>query len=367
MTKITLILSFDHELSLGGTDSYDHNLFAPTYELLKLADRLGVRVALFTDILCAVRYEQWDRDGFFVPYVRQLATALRLGHDVQLHIHPHWVDSQFIDNTYYPSSSFALGDFANADPPNDVRGIVSQAYDALSDVCGHYAPSYRCVAYRAGGYNLSPATDSILRALFDKGVRIDSSIIKGYKFTSGISAVDFSHMPRSANWTIPVEGPLNAQSESGIFEVPIASKARTPFNNIPFLVHRLLHRNRAHDPGGRSIHERHTSKLEKLQRMFPRSAWPLGFDDAGQSQRDVASIFREHVRAHVHEREIICAAVSHPKGMGSYEFSLMESFVRRARAEYGSDLEISTYRDVYDARFKTASDRRSNSKQPGAV
>lgn len=348
MRKIRLILSFDHELSLGGTASYQYNLFGPTDALLRLATELAVPIALFTDILCAQRYAEWDRAGFFMPYCRQLASALAQGHDLQLHIHPHWVDSTWTNGTYYPSTHFALSDFEHALPPNDIPGIINRAYDFLCELCTSYDADYRCIAYRAGGHNLSPATGTILAALFEKGIRIDSSIVKGFRFRSGISMVDLTGMPETPNWTIPLSGPLCAEADSGIFEIPVAAKPRTTLNNIPVLINRVLHRRRAHNPLGPSIHASHTPLFQKLARIFPRSAWALSFDDAAHSIDDLMSILRAHLRAHEGKGDIICAAVSHPKCMGDYELSLMRSFVARARAEFGDALEFTTYRAVYD-------------------
>ena len=347
MQSVRLILSFDHELSLGGTGSFDYNLFAPTYELLALSAEIGVPIALFTDILCALRYREQDPDGFFKPYCRQLEAALRGGHDVQLHIHPHWIDSTWVDGVYQPSSHFALSDFEKTAPPDDIRGIVRRAFTFLTELCLAYDPVYRCIAYRAGGHNLWPATAIILSSLYESGIRIDSSIVKNFRFRSNISAVDFRAMPDSANWFIPVSGPLNAQSDSGIFEVPIASKARTPLNNVPFLARRLVHGKRGRNPRGHSIHSAHTPLLQKAARLFPRSAWPLGFDDAAQSVDELMSIFRAYLHAHPRDEEIICAAVSHPKSMGKYELSLMRSFVDRVRQEFGETVRFTTYEAVF--------------------
>lgn len=355
MRRIRLILSFDHELSLGGTKSYQYNLFDPTDGLMQLAAELDVPLAFFTDILCAMRYEQWDREGFFTPYCEQLAAALAAGHDVQLHIHPHWITSTFAHGVYRPSADFALSDFEYGESPDNIPGIIGRAHDFLSSLCRSYAADYRCVAYRAGGHNLSPATDAILTSLYENGVRIDSSIVKGFRFHSGISSVDLTGMPKSANWTIPLSGPLQAQSQAGIFEIPVASKPRTALNNVPFLIRRVLHRKRAHDPGGPSIHSAHTPIVQKLARLFPRSAWALSFDDAAHSVDDLLDIFSAHVDAHEGSDDIVCAAVSHPKSMGEYERGLMRSFVGRARARYGDTLEFTTYRAIYDERLRPTS------------
>lgn len=355
MQRVRLILSFDHEISLGGTEDFRYNLFDPTDELLRVAGDLGVPLALFTDVLCADRYRTWDREGFFEPYCKQLGDALRAGHDVQLHIHPHWVDSTYEDGAYRPSPHFALSDFEHVSPPNDIPGIVGRAYDVLTGLCREFDAAYECVAYRAGGHNLAPATDAILSSLYEKGVRIDSSIVKGFRFGSGISTVDMTDMPAAPNWTIPLSGPLNASAAAGLFEVPVAGKPRTPLNNIPFLVNRVLRRKQAHDPRAPSIHAAHTPLPQKLGRLFPRSAWALSFDDAAHSVNDVTSILRDHVRAHRGMGDIVCAAVSHPKSMGAYEFALMRDFVNAARREFGDALEFTTYRAVYSGLSSHAS------------
>ena len=337
MQKIRLLLSFDHELSLGGTESYRHNLFDPTETLFAVADELSVPITLFTDILCGLRYREWDYEGFYVPYCRQLHSALARDHDVQLHVHPHWVNSTFSGGVFRPSTSFSLESFSDTPPPNDVASIIARAFSSLVEICRAREPRYACIAYRAGGFNLAPE-DQVLTVLHRHGIRIDSSVIKGYRFKSEISEVDYSRTPSPANWTV---------WPPGIFEVPIASKPRTPLNNLPFLTSRVLHRKRAHDPRGSAIHAQHTQPLQKLGRLFPRSAWTLGFDDAAQSVDDVMKILHAHVAAHSRDREIICAALSHPKNMGEYEFALMRAFVRRARREFGNALIFDTFAGVY--------------------
>lgn len=351
MPRIKLVLSFDHELSLGGARSYEQNLFEPTRNLLKAANECGVPIALFTDVLCAMRFEEWAPERFCAAYRSQIHEALRAGNDVQLHLHPHWVDSTFSEGTFHPSARFALADFSKAPPPSDIRGIVGRGYAYLEALCREADPEYRCIAYRAGGYNLAPETQAILGALYESGIRIDSSIGKGYRFDSDVSHVDFAAMPTMPNWFIACDGPLNAPASSGIYEVPIATAPRTPLNNVPFLVKRVLHRKRTYDSGGWTIHAAHTGALERVARLFPRSAWLLGFDDAAQNLPDLLGILRRYMRAHRGADEILCAAIGHPKNMGSYALDLFRGFIEAARKEYGADLSFTTYRAIYDEKF----------------
>ena len=346
---IRLALSFDHELSLGGTDDYAANLFAPTDRLLDLARELAVPITLFTDVACAMRFREWAADRFFVPYQRQIARALSEGHDVQLHIHPHWFDSSFVGGRFRPSKSFALDDFARRAWPHNIEGIIKRGVAFLSELGTTASADYRCLAYRAGGFNLAPQTARIVLALLDNGILIDSSIAKGFYFESAISRVDFRTMPAEANWFIGTDGPLHVPAAAGLFEVPIASRPRTPLNNVPNLVKRVVYRRRAPAQSGRGVHEGNTTTAQKVARLAPRSAWMLSFDGYAESVSDQMRTLKHHVKHHDTSDEIICAAISHPKNMGEHSFGMLREFVNRVRRYYGRGVQFCSFRQIAEA------------------
>lgn len=348
MKRLKILLSFDHELSLGGVRSYAKNLFIPTDKLITLANELSVPITLFTDVLCAIRFKEWDENGFFQKYRNQIFKALHDNHDVQLHLHPHWLDSDFKDGKFVPAKSFALSDFSARPYPYDILGIVKQGVDFISECCRQVYSEYVCIAYRAGGYNLAPETSTIISALYDNGIRIDSSIAKGYYFESQISTIDFCWMPARANWYIARLGPIEKEASSGLYEVPIAASPRNPINNLPFLMKRVLRKNRCYDSGGREIHEGNTSPWQKISRLFPRTVWMLGFDNYAQTVTDLLNILCFHVNNHPTDEEIICSAISHPKNMGKYNFKLMKGFVEEVRRVFEDKVEFCTYRQIYD-------------------
>jgi hypothetical protein len=366
--KIYVVLAFDHELSLGGASDYDRNLFSPTRDLLATAHELGVRIVLFTDVLCAIMHERWNVPSFVEPYRASLTHAIEAGHDVQLHLHPHWMTSKWHDGAFVPSRDFALSDFGTPGKLIDIEGIVRSGVVYLRELCLGVDPDYRCIAFRAGGNNLSPETSRILHALYNEGIRIDSSIIKGFRFSSDISRIDFSAMTDRANWFIPLDGPVSSYGPQGIFEVPIASAPRTTLNNLPFLARRVLHRRRRYSHDGYSIHEAATGTLEKLKRLFPHSAWPLSFDNFEDTASDVFAVLRGHIEAHPGEEEIFCATVSHPKSMGTHARSVFRGFVERARTAFGDRLEFLTFSDIVrQGRIPQLADESAAERIDGAL
>ena len=349
MQNVTLVLSFDHELSLGGAHSYERNLFEPTERLLDLANEIQVPVCLLTDILSAVRFESWDRSGFYEPYCRQIHRALGEGHEVQLHLHPHWLDVQLDGQRFVLGQRYSLSDFHGEAPPRDIAGIVRQGADALTNICRQADPGWQCLAFRAGGYALGSHADLVLRTLWQSGVRVESSVAKGYFLKTRDSYVDFRHMPAAANWRVAPGGPLDQPGTEGFFEVPIVAVPRNPWNNLPFLVKRVWHRRRYFDSGGIGFHDARGRVWDKLERLFPHTAWHLSFDYHTHSARSLLRILEGHMRAHASDEHIYGAAIGHPKSMGPYQRQLMLEFVTLARERFGERITFATYSRVYQA------------------
>lgn len=351
MRQLTILLSFDHELSLGGCTSYERNLFAPTSRLLQLAAELGVGVTLFSDVLCALKFREWDGTGFYRRFAAQIDDVICHGQDVQLHLHPHWLDSTYINGKYIPSESYTLGAFRDRSPPDDIPGIVRRGIETIHELCCR-DPAYQCIAFRAGGYAIEPESGRVLSGLYENGIRIDSTVAKGFRFECDLWSVDFRQMPRSANWYIAPTGPIDREAANGIFEIPIATRPRTPFNNLPRLMRRIVLRGRGYDSTGWAIDVGRTSAITKLLRLVPRSCWMLGFDDHTETPRELLKTLLSHVDRHGDQSHIACSAISHPKFMGERSLTLMRDFVGLVREEFGTAVSFPTFRQFYDMHLK---------------
>ncbi|MDR2145954.1 MAG: hypothetical protein LBE91_05810, partial [Tannerella sp.] len=68
----------------------------------------------------------------------QLQYAISGGHDVQLHIHPHWLTSEYDGKNFHPSNDFSLSDFRNDTKFGGIPGIVKRAVDSLRETVAQY-------------------------------------------------------------------------------------------------------------------------------------------------------------------------------------------------------------------------------------
>lgn len=338
--KLKILLTFDHELPLGGIrTTYKEAMFDPTERLFKVASKLEVPIVLFTDVLCAMKYKDWDNSEFFQPYISQLHKAISINHDVQLHLHPHWLTSSFDGKNFIPSNDYRLADFANSkDFP--IEHIIKSGINFLKEAFAKVSDAYRCIAFRAGGYNLEISTREIITALYKNGIRFDSSIPKGYYFRSSLSEINYFNTPKSCNWYLGMDGKLAAEAKNGLLEIPIATIQKTPFE-IPtrFKLKKLA--SRAPHDHGFQIHEGKTTDFfSKIKMMF--SSRMLSFDNYTFSSKYLMRILEYNIRKYKNYDSVILAASGHPKTMGDYSFYLMESFVNNVRKKY-PDAEFTTF------------------------
>jgi hypothetical protein len=341
--KLNILLTFDHELPLGGVRSdWEEALFEPTQRLFRLSENIEVPVTLFTDVLCAIRFRDWDYEGFYKPNMNQLKEALTLHHDVQLHLHPHWLTSSYKDKRFIPSGDFSLSDFAGTDKTQNIESIVDLGAEFLNTNLKQEFPDYRCNAFRAGGYNLGNRDDRgrIFKALYNNGILYDSSISKGYYFKSGISEVDFRGMPSLPNWYLNFNGNLASTAEQGIIEIPIASIPKSVFE-VPTSFKIKKYAFRAPQNRGYQIHEgKPGGYRHKFVQLF--SSRMLGFDNFTYSHQYLMKILDYNVRKYKDYKEVFLSVSGHPKSMGDYSFELMKNFVENVRKKY-PDASFTTF------------------------
>jgi hypothetical protein len=338
--KIRLLLTFDHELPLGSLrTSYKQALFDPTERLFESAKKNGVPVTLFTDVLCAFRYKEWDKSGFYEPYASQLQKAIELGHDVQLHLHPHWLTSRYENGVVTPSADYSLANFENNNEL-PIGEIVKKGTRLLEEVCRKANSNYNVLAFRAGGYNIEPGSKEIFAELAKNGITFDSSVVLKYYFVSSLSLIDFRKVPPMPNWFIGTDGNFRKSADSGILEIPVAAIPKTPFE-IPTRFKLKHFEHRAPENHGSMIHEGNPgSKLQQLRMLF--SARMLTFDNHTLSAKYLMRILDYNVQKFSRFETLNLATCSHPKTMGDYSFQLMEQFIEMARKKY-PDIEFTTF------------------------
>ena len=225
---VAFLFSSDYEVHLGENFEPECDvLISPTRDLLQLCSDIGVKMTLFADVVSAWRYrEVRPTSSFPDEFEEQLRSALRGGHDAQLHLHPHWLSTAFDGVRWIPDDSrFKLASLGYGTPRTPgiptANEVIDRGCRYLEALLRPVMASYSCVAFRAGGYGIQPDEQRLFEALLSSGVRIESSVVPGMRYFSNVNSIDFTDVPPGINYFLsPAQG-LAAAASEGLFEIPI--------------------------------------------------------------------------------------------------------------------------------------------------
>ncbi|TAK61984.1 hypothetical protein [Methylobacter sp.] len=220
-----IILSMDYEIFFGrNTGSVEHTLLEPSQAICEIAARHKVPLVFFVDVgfLLKLREESRKVPALKRDYdriIRQLEQFVAVGHEIQLHVHPHWEDSHWNGESWdIDTRRYRLSDFNDL----EIHEIVHRYTGALRELTGGDG----VFAYRAGGWTIQPF-ERIRDALLNEGICIDSTVFRGGRSEWKTHNIDFSDAPSASHWFFDND-PLSIDPEGRFLEVPIANYELSP-------------------------------------------------------------------------------------------------------------------------------------------
>ena len=198
--KKLLLFTFDYELFLGDkSGSVDASLIKPTDQLIKLLNHYNRKGIFFVDTTYLIRlkeiankYENARKD--FDNIKSQIVKLVATGHSVFPHIHPHWLDAKYDEQT----NEWSLKDFMKyrfASINTEQRAFLfEESINILNEIIRPVNPDYKIDSYRAGGWSIQPFSD--FKPYFKKhGIVNDFSVIPGKYNVSTAHVFDFRNVP----------------------------------------------------------------------------------------------------------------------------------------------------------------------------
>jgi hypothetical protein len=220
---VKTLITLDYELFFGPrAGTVEHAILEPTEALLRVAADCAVPMVFFVDAGYLVRmvaqidrYPDLKRE--YEKVREQLRRLVSQGHEVQLHIHPHWEDSEWDGEKWaMRTHRFRLHDFDAAQIASIVRTYKAQLMET--------AGCDSIIAYRAGGLDVQPFS-ALASAFHESGILIDSSVSPGLVNPVGSSHYDFSNTPNKSMWRfsddVLIEDPNGAFLEVSVSSMKI--------------------------------------------------------------------------------------------------------------------------------------------------
>jgi hypothetical protein len=312
---VKTFITLDYELFFGEkSGTVEKTIIEPTKALLKILDKWGVKATFFVDVGYLARAEKLGCDLVSANKVKeQIKWLYANGHDIQLHIHPHWHTSKWEAGKWqFDLSKYKLSDFCQ----KDASSIIKDYSRVLAQITGEQP-----VAYRAGGWCIQPFSH-IADALFESGVRVDSTVYVGGRNDSHVQGFNFSKCPELPFWRFSHD-PLKVKADGRFVELPIASTVVSPLFYWQLALSKKL---------GAAQHESfgdgHPMAISKdqLKRLLT------------QRSRSVASIdgYKSKLMGRIREttaRDIGSEAplvfIGHPKAFSRYSLSNLNQYISK--------------------------------------
>lgn len=316
-----ILYSADYELYLGENLLPEAEvMIEPTAALLDVCDSAGIPMTLFCDVACLWRYREDGNEEFVSAVEEQLQGAIRRGHDVQVQLHPHWLQARRENGRWHaPPETFPVGALEDPVP------LLTRAKVYLNELLCPVDPSYSCLAFRAGSYGLQPNPERVFAALRETGYEIDSSVVPGLVLRNEVNQVDFR------GWRWPAaSGPLY-----DVYEVPIAAARFGPVDAVL----RRLRRPAPRLTRGRTVQAAAGAKASLLSRLFLLEPLELRPD-----VRKLGKITHRYLRRAGKDADFSFSC--HPKAVGEPELEALVAYHRWLRGQY--DVEAVTFRQLAD-------------------
>lgn len=351
-------ITLDHEIWMGKNYlPLKEVLLDPTYKLVQALEDVNVRATFFTDVCLPLAFKNnnpsCELSSFICDYEKQLKYLAQCRHDIQLHIHPHWYNASIdkhgcisFNKEFYRLHNYGFSESSE----RCAYKIISEGINYLNNTIRIENPSYKCIAYRAGGFCVQPEID-LFKALYDNGIRIDSSVAmygchKGndmfYNYKS------FEH----SSFYVPIDGGFEKKSlfpvKNSLFEVAVGGYRTIGIKNIICRINKQM--NGEIRGCGMPLTPLNSSGLmntylfKKLHSIF---CVPLLMSIDSYDSRSLYIMIKAFAANKDYvNKDVYLSLIGHPKILSRDHFDNIKLLIKKLSID--NNIRFVTMRDIYD-------------------
>lgn len=311
--NINIYLTLDYELFLlKPGNNIDFSLINPTFDLVRILNKYQYKAIFFVDAgyLFALnkykeKYAKLEND--YTKILTQLKYLESQGHEIGLHVHPHWEDCYYNGLEWKVNlKRFKLFDFNN----EEAHSIFIKYYNFLQF---HF--QNKIISYRAGGWCLEPFS-MVKDAMKEAGIFIDSTVVPGAFYKSKTHSYDYRKFPQKDYWRFS-EDPSMINEDGFFIEIPCSPHKLSQFYYWEKLINKIFHKFQ-HRPNGEAIKPSFFGMIKKL--MF-KTADAISID-ANKSNYLLDSFKLKEKLGH----QYFCI-IGHPKCFTSETYKNIDDFI----------------------------------------
>lgn len=187
-----------------------------------------------------------------------------------------------------------------------------------------------------GGFCVQP-TKELFQLLYDKGIKVDSSVALKQRMYSEAHRYDYHINIDKLNWI----------SSSGIIEVPIGAVQNS-------LLQRIIHGTdfaslRGNETRGEAIHTVKSKKMNKLKYLFRYNTTQKTMSlDSMPYKQLLYGLQKYYKKYNCRNEEVYLAVLGHPKMLDDVRYSNLEAFIKEIQKCYQDKYRFVTLREAYE-------------------
>lgn len=220
--KLGLILTNDWELFGDGTGDYFEIQHNPLLNLIDIMKEYEAKITIMAEVCQQLGFlsisDKYDWSKNITESWEDILKKIILsGSDVQLHLHPQWLDAKFENGKW----SLNMNKWALSSLDSEtIENLIFKGKKYLESLLQTVKPDYKCQAFRAGAYCIQPS-DVIIQNLIKAGFICDTSVSKGL-VNEGF--YDFRDANSNLLPWLCHENSVTKKGKSDLMEIPIYSK-----------------------------------------------------------------------------------------------------------------------------------------------
>jgi len=327
---LNIIITLDYEIIGNGTGNVKDHMIIPTEKILRICDRYEVPLTIMFEISEYLKFIEYDaaisNDLGYSPseYIReQVVNALRRGHDVQLHIHPQWVDAVYKNKQWIIQNlRRSITDLSQ----NEINELIRRGKVDLEKLLRPNDSNYICCAMRLTNMPWSEAPPEVILPMKKNGIKVHSLSV-------------------SSNLMNNEKGYWQLDSENDVFEIPIHS-LEMPILSMMLKAQRIrtaLYRRRfTNKVNSEGRNEPGKLRLNSFLKLFSEK-YSFKWDFCKQSAREMLRYLNLGMRKYNHQKyEIPLIMISHSKdffnekNLDKFLMTVKNTHVTAGRVEFST-------------------------------
>ena len=338
-----LLVTFDYELFLGNRSGTIHDcMIEPTRQLMKIMGKHPLRAVFFVDTTYLLQLKKKSETtpkclSDFNEVAAQLVDLVKAGHYVFPHVHPHWLDAEYLtDINQWRLNSTAKYRFHHISETERAE-VFNGSVKLLEDILLPVFPDYKVNGYRAGGWCIQPFGD--FRPYFLKNkIEHEFSVLGGiYQFTDA-QYFDFSNAPQKTIYRfdtdVCIPDPNGPFTQYNISSIPVP-EGKLWLNKLWLKLLYKIKKDHTFFKG-----EGQPSRV--LTGLKPAS--PTGHDLSETHWERISVELLTAVKSGVYHRFLdnnrYMHFISHPKMVTQHNLAVFDKFLERAFEKYSIETDF---------------------------